>query len=382
MVVFGVLTPTDAYAAISLDTICLLFGTMVLSEYLKVSGFYNSIARHMLHTGVTQQKLLLFTVVTAGLLSAFLVNDTVCFMLTPLVVHAVRAAGFAPVPFMMALATSSNIGSALTLTGNPQNMLVGNFSKLNYLYFSSVVAIPVFASLGFNWLLLRVFYKKELAEAPVEVSQEKIHSGPVDRRLVIQSVFCVLLAVVGFAITPLTGASLAWTSLACAVLLLATGRIDTYGVYAGIDWTLLVFFSGLFIVVGGLDHTGILNTLQRDYVSLPAGGSVATESLHLGWVTILGSQIFSNVPYVMVTAHWIPKMKDPGLGWVLLAYISTVAGNLTILGSVANVIVLERARDVVRISFWEYFKFGAITTLVSSATGVVSLLAFHSLGWI
>lgn len=379
MVICGVLTPEQAYATIQLDTIVLLLGTMILSEFLKHCGFYSALAARLRRARLSPSRLLAVVVVLSGLLSAFLVNDTVCFMFTPLVLAIIGAAGLPPVPYLMALATSSNIGSALTLTGNPQNMLIGDMSGIPYLLFTGALAAPVSVSLTFNFLLLRWYYKRELSTAAAP--SDFITETPVDRVLLWKSLFCLALSVAGFIFTKHTGLNLAWTSITAAVLLLTIGKTDPYKILAGVDWTLLLFFAGLFIVIGGLSHTGILNEIQEHFARPLLGESVERQSLHLTWLTIAGSQIFSNVPYVLVTGHWIPSLTNPPLAWTLLGFVATVSGNLTILGSVANVIVLEQARDRAKISFFDYLKFGILTTTVSVVTGVLFLFIEHRLGF-
>jgi len=381
MVLLRVMTPEEAYRAVNFDTIVLLLGTMILSEYLKESGFYGIVVGRLQSARLGGRALLLALVAVSGLLSAFLVNDTLCLMLTPLVVRLVAEARFAPIPFLMALATSSNIGSALTLTGNPQNMIVGNLSQMPYMRFLAVSALPVAAALAANGALLCAFYRNELAVAPPAVASKG--ASQVDRSLLWKSVLCLSLAVAGFAAAPWTGLGLAWSALAAAVLLLVIARRDPYKVFAGVDWTLLLFFAGLFVVIGGLERSGCLREVEtRAALPLLRSQGGSGEMLHLTWLTVLGSQLFSNVPFVIAAGHWIPDLQAPELGWVVLAYASTVAGNLTILGSVANIIVLEQSRDAARIGFFEYLKFGALTTLASLVLGIGLLALEHYLGWI
>lgn len=379
MVVLGVLSPAQAYASVHLDTLGLLFGTMVLSEFLKESGFYGWIALRASAFRLTSRGLLTALVVVSGVLSAVLVNDTVCLMLTPFVVSMVERARLPPVPFLMALATSANIGSAWTLTGNPQNMIVGTKSGIPYLTFAAVCSLPVVVALAANLVLLRVRFRAELSAEPARFVSDV---AKVDRTLLARTLVCIGLAMAGFAFADRTGIGLPWTALACAALLLMIGKRDPYRVFAGIDWTLLLFFAGLFVVIGGLVHSGILTRVEEDFVRPLLGEDAIGQNLHLTWITVVGSQIFSNVPFVLAAGHMVPNFAAPELSWVILAYVSTVAGNLTILGSVANVIVLEQARGHVKIGFLEYAKFGVWTTFVSTAAGVAILLGEHALGWI
>jgi Na+/H+ antiporter NhaD/arsenite permease-like protein len=352
---------------------------MVLSEFLKESGFYGWVSARLGGSRLTAGGLLGALAVVAGGLSALLVNDTVCLMLTPFVLTMAARARLAPLPFLMALATSANIGSALTLTGNPQNMIVGTMSGIGYARFAAATALPVAAALAANYALLRWHYRKDLTAPPFRGVAEPV---AVDRALLTKSLACLALVTVGFAATPWTGVNMAWTALAAAVLLLTIGGKDPYKVFAGVDWTLLLFFAGLFVVVGGLERSGFLQRLEEDFVKPIVGESVARQNLHLTWLTVAGCQIFSNVPFVLVAGHVVPSFTEPDLSWILLAFVSTVAGNLTILGSVANVIVVEQARNHVKITFWQYLQFGALTTLASTALGVSILFLEHRLGWL
>lgn len=379
MVVCGVLTPGQAYATLNHDTMALLLGTMILSEFLKHCGFYAAIAERIGRARLTPFQLLGTVAGTAAVLSAFLVNDTVCFMLTPLVVTMVNAARLPLLPFLMALATSANIGSALTLTGNPQNMLVGTMSQIAYLRFMALSALPVCVAFIINFVLLGFFYGRELRAAHGEPATPV--EARIDRALFIKSLFCLALSIAGFALEKVTGINMAWTSMAAATLLLAIGRVDPYKIFAGVDWTLLLFFAGLFVVIGGLEHTGLLADLQQKHVAPLLGESTPRQALNLSWISIAGSQIFSNVPYVLVTGRWIGRLANPEFSWVLLAYISTIAGNLTILGSVANVIVIEQAREHIHVGFLQYLKFGALTTLATAASGLAILLLQWKLGF-
>lgn len=379
MVVCGVLTPSEAAGAVNFDTIVLLLGTMILSEYLKLAGFYQYIAARMQAAGLGARPLLACIVVVSAALSALLVNDTVCFMMTPLVASMVRACGLPMLPFLMALATSSNIGSALTLTGNPQNMLIGNLSGMAWLQYARLSALAVAAALAGNLLLLDRFYKKELAEPVAPVAS--VAPPPVDRTLLIQSVACLGAVVAGFSAAHWTGLGLAWTSLAGATCLMFLAQRDPYRIFAGVDWTLLLFFAGLFVVIGGVEKSGALADFERDVARPLLGHTVEGQTIQMTWLTVAGSQLFSNVPWVMATGHWVGAMQNAAFGWVLLGFVATVAGNLTLLGSVANVIVAEQAREHIRIGFFDYLKFGLLTTALSLAVGVAILLSQYYAGW-
>jgi Na+/H+ antiporter NhaD/arsenite permease-like protein len=192
---------------------------------------------------------------------------------------------------------------------------------------------------------------------------------PLDRALLIKSGFAFLLVLCGF----LGGWHLGWTALSGAALLMVLARRDTHEVLKQVDWHLLVFFAGLFIVVAGFNDTGLPGALH-DRAKLLFGGSAASQAWNLAWLSVLGSNVFSNVPFVLIAAGWIDGFADPERMWKVLALATTFAGNLTILGSVANIIVVESARGHVEIGFWDYAKVGVPITVATLAAGVAMLL--------
>jgi len=381
-VVFGVLTPSQAYGAIDGDTIVLLLAMMILAAHLDRAGFFEWGAAMALRYARTPQRLLTFVILGAGLTSAFLVNDSVCLMMTPLVVRLIRRGRLGPKLFLMALATSANIGSVMTLVGNPQNMIVGSMSGLGFARFFLVLAPVGIGCLLINRLLLPFFYplrptpseasrrQAEWLETPFEDTDElprdfRYTIVPALRRgLLIKCFISIGLAIVGF----FAGFNIAWTALTAAAVLLLVAGWEPRQVFRQVDWPLLLFFSGLFIVVGGLRETGVIQRLFD--IVRPSLGSGAT---HQAWifslVTLIGSNLFSNVPWVLVAGEWVAGLARPDVGWLLLAMAATFAGNLTLIGSVANVLVVEGGRGAATISFRDYLRYGAVISLVSTAVG-------------
>ena len=174
----------------------------------------------------------------------------------------------------------------------------------------------------------------------------------------------------------LAGLNLAWTAMAGAVLVMALARRDTHDVLKLVDWHLLLFFAGLFIVVDGLRDTGLPDAIYRRLQPI-FRSSAATQAWNLSWFSVIGSNIFSNVPFVLVAGNWIARFAEPALMWKVLALATTFAGNLTIIGSVANVIVLESARQHIEVGFWDYVRFGIPIAILTTAAGVAVLLALH-----
>lgn len=367
MVASGIMTPDQAYHAVDYDTLVLLMGMMVITAYLSMAGFFEWAADWILFRAKSASSLLLSLVCVSGVLSAMLVNDTICLMLTPLVV-AVIVRGKLPLPpYLLALAMSANLGSAATLVGNPQNMIIGHFSKIPFLRFSLSLTPAALAGLAIEYAILRVGFRKTLAAAVVHRPEAMPHKP--DTRLLVLTFAVVALVFTGF----ILGYNLSWTALAGGALLMVLARRDTHEVLKLVDWHLLVFFAALFIVVEGLNGTGLPDSIYHKLEPL-FGMSAASQAWNFAWFSIIGSNVFSNVPFVLVAGKWIHNFAQPELMWKVMALVTTFAGNLTILGSVANIIVMESARRRVEMSFWDYAKFGIPVTLVTTIAGMIILL--------
>jgi Na+/H+ antiporter NhaD/arsenite permease-like protein len=374
----GVLPFDEALrAAISWETILLLLGMMVVVAYLKLAGFFEFVSTWILIRSRTPRRLLALLIVASGLLSALFVNDTICVLFTPVVLGAVLRARLNPVPFLIALATSANIGSVMTLTGNPQNMLVGIFSRIPYgpffLYLLPVGAI----GLVLDGLILARLYRRDL-EGSFDTADLTLPE--LDRPALVRVLAVVAAICLGF-LLPLErwipglgpGQKLPFVALAGAAAVIVAGRARPAAAFAHVDWGLLVFFAGLFVVVGGVNRTGLLAALHDRAAPLfgPSGAGLTA-------FTVAMSNIVSNVPYVLVVQKWI----SGSYAWTLVAMASTFAGNLTIVGSVANMIVLELSRDRVEIGFVEYLKAGVPVTVATTAAGFLVLYLMHAAAWL
>lgn len=370
MVALGILTPEQAYRAVDYDTLVLLLGMMIISAYLCLAGFFDWAADWILWRAKTPQALLVYLIVTSGVLSALLVNDVVCLMLTPLVV-AVMVRGKLPLPpFLLALAMSANLGSVATLVGNPQNMIIGHLSKMPFLRFSASLAPVAVAGLAVEYAVLRVGFRKALSQTIIH--RPDAAPRALNRSLLTLTFTVLALVFAGF----LAGLNLSWTALAGGALLMVLARRDTHPVLKLVDWHLLVFFAALFVVVDGLGGTGLPDQVYRQVRGV-FGTSVAGQAWNLAWFSEVGSNVFSNVPFVLVAGKWLNNFAQPELMWKVMALATTFAGNLTIVGSVANIIVVESARGHAEIGFWDYAKYGLPVTLLTSVVGMALLLLLH-----
>ncbi len=367
MVASGVLTPEQAYRAVDYDTLVLLLGMSLVAAYLQIAGFFNWTADWILRKARTPERLLLLLVLSSGILSALLVNDTICFMLTPLVVAVVLRGGLPLLPYLLALAMSANLGSVATLVGNPQNMIIGHMSRIPFARFSASLLPAALAGLAIELLILRFAFRDLFRDVRIEAAGAP--PPPIDRRLAGITIAALILVFGGF----LAGWNLAWTALGGAALVMVLARRDTHAVLKLVDWHLLLFFAGLFVVVEGLNVTGLPDRAY-EFLHGAFGRTASAQAWNLAWFSAVGSNVFSNVPFVLVAGKWIAGFLRPELMWKVLALATTFAGNLTILGSVANIIVVESARGHVEVGFWDYARYGIPVTILTTITGVAILL--------
>lgn len=362
-VAFGVLSAEDAIASVDGATLLLLFGVMGMGAFLVVDGFFDALEARLMPYAATPGRLLAAIVWGAGLLSALITNDAVCLLGAPLVVRLVQKAQLTPLPFLLALATAANTGSVATLVGNPQNMLCGQLGGLRYLdYLLDALPIAVVA-LAVNHAVLAVAYRRELATPGVAVRMAPVE---IDRQQRL-----TLLAIGATAVVYMLGGSLAWTAAGGFVALALAKRYETAKLWRHIDWSLLLFFAGLFVVVAGLRESGATAWL---FAQLPLGEAAdISGTMRHAAVFLVGSNIVSNVPFILVVQEQLQQMADPQRAWTLLAVASTFAGNLTLLGSAANIIVAEAARDIGGIGFWQHLRVGAPIALLTTVLAALWL---------
>jgi Na+/H+ antiporter NhaD/arsenite permease-like protein len=302
-------------------------------------------------------------VLVAGILSAFLVNDTICLVMTPLVLELVKRLRRDPVPYLLAIAMASNVGSTATITGNPQNIIIGSLSRIPYGTFAGALSPIAAVGLALTVLLIAFLHRREF------FTRERLAGAYVPPRhhrpLVVKSV----LVAMGMVVLFFAGQPVAEVAIVGGALLLLTRSVKPDKIYREIDWPLLVMFVGLFIVVYGLEKT----VLTPDAIT--AVGRLHLESVPvLSLVTAALSNLVSNVPAVLVLKPFIAVLSDPQRAWLVMAMASTLAGNFTLVGSVANLIVAQRARARgVEIGFWAYARVGVPLTLLTILFGVLWL---------
>jgi Na+/H+ antiporter NhaD/arsenite permease-like protein len=275
MVTIGGLPLHDAYAAIDLDVMVFLLGVLLLTGYLEAGGFFEWAARQIIVRAHSPRALLGVVVAMSGLLSAFFVNDTICLVFTPLMLAVLRPLGLRPLPFLLAIALGSNVGSAMTPTGNPQNMLIGVASGIHFARFIASLALPSLGGLVIVYGVLSVVHREDLTVSlPRDI---EIPEMPFDRPLVVRSLIVFAGALVGW----LAGASLPLVAITAAAILLAIAQRDPTEAFAKVEWSLLLFFGALFVVMRGARDLPLVASLTSA-ASAQLHGAPLHDDRHLG----------------------------------------------------------------------------------------------------
>ncbi len=393
MLCTGVISLGEATGRDSIDyeTLFLLFGMMVVVGFLRMSGFFAQVTEWCLERIHSPRGLLGMVILLAGVLSAFLVNDIVCLAMTPLVLHLTKKLRYEPVPHLIGLATAANIGSAGTITGNPQNMFIGAHSHIPYVTFALHLMPVAVMGLVVDYLVIWFCYRGALAmkhgvpmrrTVPTSLGgfSAEHAQGPFpehgtlgkERRMRERRahVYLCWKSVIVAGVTVIlffTGLPIAIVAVAAAAFLML-GRVKPARIYREVDWSLLLMFVGLFIVVHAF-QTHVVSGWGVERWDFLLGHPVDLLSVACAAL----SNLVSNVPAVLL---FEPVMRalpagSQQTGWLALAMSSTFAGNLTVLGSVANLIVVENARrQGVEVSFWEYCKAGVPVTVITLGMGI------------
>ncbi|WP_245927767.1 anion transporter [Aphanothece hegewaldii] len=348
IITLQVFTLEEAWQAIDANTIIFLLSMMVINANLAYSGFFQLILTSLLKITRSPFGLLCLLTFGSGILSAFFLNDTIALIFTPLVIHLTQALKLNPIPYLLALAAATNSGSVATLSGNPQNILIGSFSQISYLDFSKALLplalISLLIQIGLLWLIY-----------PEVRSTQEISIIPKFSYRLVKPLFRKTLIITsGLLIAFAIGVPLGIASLTAAALLLITRRIKPQKVFQQIDWNVLIMFSGLFVLTHATQKLNLFNSLTL----------LANNSLKFLGITVLLSNLISNVPAVLVLKPFIEENNTTY--WLLLAAGSTLAGNLTLFGSVANLIVAEAA--IIKgyhLDFKEHLKFGLPLTIIT-----------------
>ncbi|HIH69477.1 SLC13 family permease [Methermicoccus shengliensis] len=368
MLAFGVLTFDEAIQAIDFPILALLLGMMIVVAYVNISGIMDVLSCSVLKIAKTPLQLLILLTFVSGLLSAFFVNDAVCIALTPIVIRTLRK-HLNPVPYLITLATSSNIGSVMTIVGNPQNMVIGLSSGASFFHFFMKFLPIGLAGLLLNIVVVYALYRDEMRDK-IDLVNEKLPSLRLTRTQLTIYALTLLGVVAGF----LLGDEMAVVALTGAAILLLTGDVQHKKVFKMVRWELLLFFAGLFVVVGGVEKQGFME-LILSYMDPLLSGTAVSSALWLSVLSVVMSNVVGNVPLVIMLSPIVPHLPDPMTSWYVLAMASTFGGNLTFMGSVASLIVVELSRAYgVRMGFFEFARVGVPLCLLTIAMGIALLL--------
>ncbi|MGA7563452.1 MAG: SLC13 family permease [Desulfobaccales bacterium] len=375
MVISGSLSRAEAYKAIDFGTLAILFSLMVLLTMLMQSGLPTWLAFKALSRFRGPRQLLALVVFSSGIGAALMLNDTVCLLGTPLLLLVTTQVGLRPTPFLLALATSANIGSVMTLTGNPQNIIIGAASGWSWSGFALRMVPIGLLALAADWLVLCLIYRRSLLPA-VKQRQHSELKIAVEYPLAVKSAVTFSGLIIAF----LLGAPLDVACISAATLLLVWANRPPRETLEKLDWSLLLFFAGLFVVVAGFVKAEAF--LLEGWIHY-LGTNLGLRTITLfSTAAVMGSNLVSNVPLVIIVSHWVRRMSDPRFFWLLLALTSTFAGNLTLFGSVANVIVAQGSQQKAGLRFRDFLLAGIPVTLVTTIIGVLMLCMFKLLGFI
>ncbi len=356
----GALTQPQAFAAIDFGTIMLLFAMMVINANLRLAGFFDLVGSRVLRIANGPRMLLALVIAASGILSALFLNDPVCLLLTPFIVDLTQRAKRDPIPYLLGLATAANVGSTATITGNPQNLIIGQASGIPYLTFLVKLGPVALIGLAICWIVIVVMFPREFRGMLERVA------SPIPRTYP-PLLWRSLAVVTGLLVAFLLSVPVATAAFVAAGLLLIS-RLRP-GKLLEVEWDILAFFTALFIVTAAIETTGLSARLFAVITPILNNGVAA-----LSVVTVALSNLVSNVPAVLLFKPEVPHLANPEQAWLTLAMASTLAGNLTLLGSVANLIVAEVAgARGVRLTFAAYLRVGVPITLLTVLVGIVWL---------
>jgi Na+/H+ antiporter NhaD/arsenite permease-like protein len=356
MIAFGVLDTEQAVHAVDYPTILLLFGLMVLSSQFRLGGFYTHVALNLTRAMHRPQRFLALVMIVSAAFSALLANDIVCLAFTPVLAWSLARRMMNPIPFLLGFAIASNIGSAATIIGNPQNMLIGQVGRLSFYHFFMWCFVPSLASLAAGYVILSAIYRNRWMASNIITVEHgdwpAYDRGQSRKALIVTG--CLIMAF-------FTSVPRELSALVAAGLLLCSRKMATRSIMGLVDWHLITLFIALFVVVRGIEiaeYPARLVEATRQH-----GFSFESPYILTAFAALL-SNLVSNVPAVMLLIKFLPS--DQPVPWYVLALSSTFAGNLITIGSIANLIVIEQARQAgIRISFAEHARAGIPVTLAS-----------------
>lgn len=357
LLVFGVVQLDDISSHIDVGALTLLFALMLVSAQFGFSGVYDRLSGFITGQAERPGVLLLGVVLLGGVLSALLVNDIVAFALTPLLCQTLLAHGLDPRPFLLALAMSCNAGSAASLIGNPQNILIGQAGGLDFWGYSLQALVPALAALTITYLVIWFSWRQRWVISAMPPMSAKLATSAMAESMRYKPLLAAIALLVLFS----TGIPREWSALAVALVLMMSREVASRRYVETVDWNLLLLFIGLFIVTGSVASLPEAGALVN---RLLGEGGLPTSVWSIAGLSLLASNVIGNVPFVVLLLGLFPALPESTL--VILAVMSTLAGNLLLIGSVVNLIVAEGAkRQGVHLGFFEFARVGIPITVLS-----------------
>lgn len=363
MAASGAISIERAVESIDVSTIVLLYSLMVISAQLRLGGFYTCTARRISSLLEKPRLFLCVLMAVSAILSALLANDIICLAFTPVLAYSLISAGMNPVPFLLALALSSNAGSAATIIGNPQNMLIGQTGGLDFASFTAWCLPPSIAAVFIIYLIICFLYRKDLTQKPHKKMEESHNNLPEWPEFNLWQSSKGIAAVIITVLMFFTDIPRELTALSVAGVLLCSRKMESKEILGLIDWNLIALFCSLFVVIQGMEDAGLPGLIIG---RMEKAGIELANIFNMTGISVILSNIVSNVPAAMLLIGFLPKTNPDS--WYLLAASSTFAGNLVLIGSIANLIVVEQAaRAGIKISFREHARTGIPSTILSIA---------------
>ena len=370
MLVFGIVSASDAWHSLNLDVLFLLLGMMLLVGSLDACGFFGIVANLLILKVSDGRRLLVRVMVLSAVLSALMLNDAVVLLLTPAVIRCCRAMKANPIPYLIGVFVSANIGSCATIVGNPQNAYIATHAGIGFMEFTMELLPMAAMCLVAATVMMLALFRKRLSAEPSEPISEPIR----DRRTLYAVIAIAVGTIVMFTLSTMLDielASIAMTGGCLALIVVSLKGLPVFtGVMRRVDWKVLLFFIGLFVIMAGAVSSGLVDMIASAFPGFDDG---SPSMMELTVFTVILSNLISNVPSVILIGDMIGNASASA--WLVLSASSTLAGNLTMIGAAANVIVSEEAeKEGIRLDFRKYLAIGIPVSLVTLAVMYVMMV--------
>lgn len=370
MLVFGIVSASDAWHSLNLDVLFLLLGMMLLVGSLDACGFFGIVANLLILKVSDGRRLLVRVMVLSAVLSALMLNDAVVLLLTPAVIRCCRAMKANPIPYLIGVFVSANIGSCATIVGNPQNAYIATHAGIGFMEFTMELLPMAAMCLVAATVMMLALFRKRISAEPSEPISEPIR----DRRTLYAVIAITVGTIVMFTLSTMLDlelASIAMTGGCLALIVVSLKGLPVFtGVMRRVDWKVLLFFIGLFVIMAGAVSSGLVDMIASAFPGFDDG---SPSMMELTVFTVILSNLISNVPSVILIGDMIGNASASA--WLVLSASSTLAGNLTMIGAAANVIVSEEAeKEGIRLDFRKYLAIGIPVSLVTLAVMYVMMV--------